>query len=158
MDPVFHIKRICEGRSTADGYRVLVDYLWPRGIKKEAAQVDEWVKDPAPSAGLRKWYGHDPARWPEFSEKYLAALKANTAAAAFINAHHQQQTTTFICRKRGGAVQRCRVAAIPQGVGRKEIKKGKSHKQIDGAENRLYENFLHPVSERKGAVSYVLQT
>jgi uncharacterized protein YeaO (DUF488 family) len=69
-------KRVYAPVAASDGYRVLVDRLWPRGLAKEDAKVDEWLKEIAPSAGLRKWFGHDPARWPEFVERYERELAA----------------------------------------------------------------------------------
>lgn len=68
------IKRIYEAPAPDDGTRVLVDRLWPRGLKKEKAGVDLWVKDLAPSNELRKWYGHDPKIWEAFKKKYFAEL------------------------------------------------------------------------------------
>lgn len=69
------VKRIYEEPASADGYRVLVDRLWPRGVSKEEAQLDEWCKDVAPSDGLRKWFDHDPNRWVEFQERYRVELE-----------------------------------------------------------------------------------
>ncbi len=66
----------------ADGQRFLVERLWPRGVKKEALELDGWLKDVAPSAALRTWYGHDPARWDEFRRRYRAELDENEAAWA----------------------------------------------------------------------------
>ncbi|MEN6585312.1 MAG: DUF488 domain-containing protein [Sulfuricella sp.] len=71
------IKRVYEQPDKHDGRRVLVDRLWPRGLTKEKASVDLWLKDIAPSAELRKWFGHDPGRWDEFKKRYLAELKGN---------------------------------------------------------------------------------
>lgn len=76
------IKRIYEAPATEDGYRVLVDRLWPRGLAKEKAAVDRWLRELAPSTGLRQWYGHDPARWDEFRRRYFAELAVAPAAAA----------------------------------------------------------------------------
>ena len=73
------MKRAYEPASEADGYRVLVDRLWPRGISKARARIDAWEKDIAPSPELREWYGHDPAKWPEFRKRYTSELR--TAAA-----------------------------------------------------------------------------
>jgi uncharacterized protein YeaO (DUF488 family) len=64
------LKRAYESPSAEDGTRVLVDRLWPRGVKKADAAIDHWVKDLSPSAQLRKWFGHDPARWQEFRRRY----------------------------------------------------------------------------------------
>lgn len=74
------IHRVYGGESRPRGYRVLVDRLWPRGIKKVDLDYDEWIKDVAPSDGLRRWYGHDPARYAEFARRYRAELKASPAA------------------------------------------------------------------------------
>jgi uncharacterized protein YeaO (DUF488 family) len=69
------IKRIYDPPSKADGRRVLVDRLWPRGMKKEEARVDEWMKDISPSNVLRKWFSHDPSRWKDFRVKFRKELK-----------------------------------------------------------------------------------
>ena len=74
-----HIKRIYEAPSSNDGFRVLVDRLWPRGIKKDTAQMDEWLKDVAPSSPLRKWFNHEPQKWEAFSKKYTAELQTSKA-------------------------------------------------------------------------------
>jgi uncharacterized protein YeaO (DUF488 family) len=74
------IKRIYAPAAETDGQRVLVDRLWPRGVAKNAAQLDLWLKEAAPSAQLRKWFGHDPALWEEFKRRYEAELTTNAAA------------------------------------------------------------------------------
>ncbi|MBX6742429.1 MAG: DUF488 domain-containing protein [Acetobacteraceae bacterium] len=68
------LKRAYEAASPEDGTRILVDRLWPRGIRKEEAAIDEWMKEIAPSTELRKWFGHDPARWEEFRRRYSAEV------------------------------------------------------------------------------------
>ena len=73
------IKRIYEAADPKDGYRVLVDRLWPRGIKKEAAHIDQWLKEVSPSAGLRTWFHSGAGSFAEFKRKYLAELKENPA-------------------------------------------------------------------------------
>jgi len=78
----WRIKRIYEEPADADGYRVLVDRLWPRGISKETAHLDEWCKDVAPSTEARRDFGHDPARFGEFKARYRAELAASGAAGA----------------------------------------------------------------------------
>lgn len=75
---------------------MLVDRLWPRGIKKEEADVDEWNKDLAPSPQLRKWFGHDPALWTEFQKKYKAELKENDAVADFVEGHEDKKVITLV--------------------------------------------------------------
>lgn len=74
-------KRAYDPAADADGYRVLIDRLWPRGVSKTKAHIDAWEKDIAPSTELRKWYEHDPLKWPEFQKRYKAELKSPEAAA-----------------------------------------------------------------------------
>ncbi|WP_334158911.1 DUF488 domain-containing protein [Oryzomicrobium sp.] len=76
------LKRAYEQPSPADGRRVLVDRLWPRGVTKAEAGLDLWLKDVAPSTALRQWFGHDPAKWDEFRRRYLAELAEPGPAAA----------------------------------------------------------------------------
>ena len=71
------LKRVYEEPTQEDGTRILVDRLWPRGLTKERARVDLWFKEIAPSNELRKWFAHDPAKWPEFKARYKAELKHN---------------------------------------------------------------------------------
>lgn len=74
------VKRAYDPPATGDGYRVLVDRLWPRGVSKEALKLDEWAKEMAPSAGLRTWYGHEVEKWPEFRKRYRKELAAPPAS------------------------------------------------------------------------------
>jgi uncharacterized protein YeaO (DUF488 family) len=73
-DGMIKVKRIYEKAEDTDGFRVLVDRLWPRGVKKEEAKLDLWLKDIAPSDELRKWFGHDPTKWEEFKKRYKTEL------------------------------------------------------------------------------------
>jgi uncharacterized protein YeaO (DUF488 family) len=73
------IKRIYDAPASDDGYRVLVDRLWPRGVSKKTAALDEWFKEVAPSDELRIWFGHKPERFAEFRQKYLVELRTNPA-------------------------------------------------------------------------------
>jgi uncharacterized protein YeaO (DUF488 family) len=75
---IIHIKRVYELPQSSDEKRVLIDRLWPRGLTKEKAKVDLWIKDIAPSTDLRKWFGHDPDKWNEFKERYHEELKENS--------------------------------------------------------------------------------
>jgi uncharacterized protein YeaO (DUF488 family) len=75
VNPVLKIKRIYAEPSADDGKRILVDRLWPRGIKKNEARIDEWIKDIAPSNELRKWFSHDPSKWQEFKKRYTNELE-----------------------------------------------------------------------------------
>lgn len=77
-----NVKRVYEDPAATDGCRVLVDRLWPRGVSKEKAALDHWFKELAPSNELRRWYGHDPAKWDEFRRRYRAELEANEAAVS----------------------------------------------------------------------------
>lgn len=76
------VRRVYDPPAASDGCRVLVDRLWPRGLTRDAAQVDHWLRELAPSNELRKWFGHDPARWDEFQARYRAELQRGEAAAA----------------------------------------------------------------------------
>ncbi|MBS1663458.1 MAG: DUF488 domain-containing protein [Bacteroidetes bacterium] len=96
MSATIAIKRVYEAPSKEDGYRVLVDRLWPRGLTKEAAAVDEWAKEIAPSAELRKWYCHDPAQWPEFQQRYKEELRENEAVKAFLKTHQTRKHITLL--------------------------------------------------------------
>ncbi|HKU08199.1 MAG TPA: DUF488 domain-containing protein [Bradyrhizobium sp.] len=73
------LKRAYEPPASVDGTRVLIDRLWPRGVRKANADIDEWMKEIAPSAGLRKWFGHDPERWPEFRRRYRSEIKGHSS-------------------------------------------------------------------------------
>lgn len=81
-NPLPRLRRVYEPADAGDGRRVLVDRLWPRGLTRERAAVDEWLRDIAPSDDLRRWYGHEEARWPEFRQRYFAELDANGEAVA----------------------------------------------------------------------------
>lgn len=76
------IKRIYEPAEQEDGFRVLVDRLWPRGVSKDKARIDLWLRDVAPSTVLRTWFGHDPDRWTKFRSRYHAELRKNSKALA----------------------------------------------------------------------------
>ncbi len=69
------LKRVYEPKGATDGLRILIDRLWPRGLSKEQAAVDRWLRDLAPSTELRRWFGHDPARWDEFRRRYVGELQ-----------------------------------------------------------------------------------
>lgn len=73
------LKRAYENPARSDGPRILVDRLWPRGIRKEDAEITEWLKGLAPSTELRKWFGHDPEKWAEFQKRYLTEIKTEAS-------------------------------------------------------------------------------
>jgi len=93
------LKRAYEEPAGTDGFRVLVDRLWPRGIKKTDLRLDAWAKDIAPSTELRKWFGHDPKRWLEFCERYKAELKnpkARKTIADIVQAAQKHSAITLV--------------------------------------------------------------
>ena len=90
------IKRIYETADEHDGFRVLVDRLWPRGVSKERAQVDQWRKDIAPSTQLRKWFNHDPERFEEFVHRYTEELDANREAVDMLTALFAKYSTVTL--------------------------------------------------------------
>ena len=92
------LKRAYEPASARDGYRVLVERLWPRGVRKTDLRLDAWFKDVAPSHELRRWFGHDPARWREFVTRYRRELKEAPAAKAVAELERRaaMQTVTLI--------------------------------------------------------------
>ena len=94
------VKRAYEAASPADGTRILVDRLWPRGVTKDAAAIDEWMKDIAPSTGLRQWFGHDPERWPEFQRRYHAEIKVHPEELKRLRdlARHGRLTLVYAAR------------------------------------------------------------
>ena len=79
------LKRVYEAPEESDGYRILTDRLWPRGISKEKAALGKWAKDMAPSPELRKWFGHDPEKYEEFRKKYRKELEENPAREDVLN-------------------------------------------------------------------------
>jgi len=90
------IKRVYEKPEKTDGFRVLVDRLWPRGLTKEKAAADLWLKEIAPSTELRKWFSHDPDKWPEFEKKYLGELKENKESVSILKDHVKKGDLTLL--------------------------------------------------------------
>lgn len=92
----FRLKRVYDNPAKADGRRVLVDRVWPRGLTKEEAQIDDWLKEIAPSTRLRKWFGHDPARWTEFKKRYAAELKDRREPVEQLAQQAKKRTITLL--------------------------------------------------------------
>jgi uncharacterized protein YeaO (DUF488 family) len=90
------LKRVYEKSSKGDGIRILVERLWPRGITKERASVDLWLKDVAPNTELRKWFGHDPAKWEQFCERYAAELEQKKDAINLLKQKSKEGTITLV--------------------------------------------------------------
>jgi uncharacterized protein YeaO (DUF488 family) len=89
-------KRVYEPPDADDGFRILIDGLWPRGVSREKARVDLWLKEIAPSTELRKWFGHDPARSREFKRRYFEELDANTETVALLRSRMSEQEVTLL--------------------------------------------------------------
>ena len=90
------IKRVYETPSTEDGERILVDRLWPRGLTKEKAGIDIWLKEISPTTELRKWFGHDPVKWKEFQKRYCKELVENKEAVNILKDHIKNGTVSFV--------------------------------------------------------------
>jgi uncharacterized protein YeaO (DUF488 family) len=90
------LKRIYEPFVKSDGYRVLVDRLWPRGMKKEKAHVDQWMKEAGPSNELRKWFDHDPEKWKSFQVKYHKELRKSEAFKELMNLVAEHKVITLL--------------------------------------------------------------
>jgi uncharacterized protein YeaO (DUF488 family) len=91
-----HIKRVYDQPDPKDGMRILVDRLWPRGLSKEDAKLDLWLKSVAPSHDLRSWYSHDPQKWPEFKKRYFAELDENGDAVNELVGHLEAGKVTLL--------------------------------------------------------------
>ncbi len=94
--PTIQVKRIYESSDAKDGFRILVDRLWPRGIKKENANIDLWLKEIAPSDSLRKWFNHEPEKWDEFKKRYGKELKENPELVDQLSRHLKNGKVTFL--------------------------------------------------------------
>jgi uncharacterized protein YeaO (DUF488 family) len=108
---VIKTKRIYEPATAEDGYRVLVERLWPRGVSKAQARLDAWEKDIAPSDALRRWYGHDPEKWEEFQERYERELEAPKAQEILdrLAERAQHGPITLIYSSRAGEISNAAV-------------------------------------------------
>ncbi|RWY73101.1 DUF488 domain-containing protein [Rhizobium leguminosarum] len=91
-----HLKRIYEQKDDKDGTRILIDRLWPRGLSKKDAAVDIWSKDIAPSPALRRWFGHDPAKWTEFQRRYQNELEKNPSSVEELKRQIRQEDVTLL--------------------------------------------------------------
>jgi uncharacterized protein YeaO (DUF488 family) len=120
-EPEVRVRRIYDPASPDDGERLLVDRLWPRGLSKDAAGIDEWVKDVAPSDELRRWYGHEPARFAEFRRRYADELRepARARALARLNVAARHGTVTLLTATKDAAHSQAELLAeqLRAGVG-----------------------------------------
>lgn len=106
------LKRVYDSPAPEDGYRVLVDRLWPRGISRERAAIDDWMKDIAPSNDLRSWYGHDPLRWPEFRLRYREELAAHGRLLDELKQRMAAGNITLLCAAKD--MERSNAAALKE--------------------------------------------
>jgi len=90
------LKRAYEPASPSDGYRVLIDRLWPRGLSKQRAKLDEWEKELSPSTELRRWFGHEPSRFPEFRRRYISELRYERQRLSELRRRARQGTLTLV--------------------------------------------------------------
>ena len=93
---MIRLKRVYERPAPDDGLRILVERLWPRGVTKEKAKLDLWMREIAPSDGLRRWYGHEAQKWPEFRERYVRELAVNRTAVEGLRRTLEGKAATFI--------------------------------------------------------------
>jgi len=96
VKPIIRVKRVYDPPSSDDGVRILVDRLWPRGLRKDAVRVDVWLRDVAPSDELRRWFGHDPSKWEEFKRRYFEELKNNKAVEELMKLIRDGKTITLL--------------------------------------------------------------
>ena len=89
-------KRVYEPAASSDGYRILIDRLWPRGISREQARLDAWDRDLAPSTELREWFAHDPSRFDEFRRRYIEELRAHRPRLSELRARARRGTVTLV--------------------------------------------------------------
>jgi uncharacterized protein YeaO (DUF488 family) len=113
-------RRIYDRPWTNDGIRVLVDRLWPRGVSKARAQVDEWCTEVAPSTELRRWYNHDPALFDEFARRYRDELNQPCRAAALVHLRHLAKTHTLTLLTATKAIDISEAAVLAELIGRRQ--------------------------------------
>jgi uncharacterized protein YeaO (DUF488 family) len=126
------LKRAYEEPSPEDGRRILVERLWPRGLSKEKAGVDLWLKDVAPSTGLRRWFAHDLVKWPEFQRRYLEELRGRPTEVARLKRLIAEGPVTFVY---GSHDQEHNAAMVLKEMLESDLKGDMEHKE-DGARRR----------------------
>jgi uncharacterized protein YeaO (DUF488 family) len=107
-----HLKRVYEPSDASDGYRILVDRMWPRGVTKNEAQVAVWLKDAAPTTPLRKWFNHDPEKWKEFTRRYFKELDSRRLTVEYIAEKARRETISLVFA--AYEVQHSNAAALKQ--------------------------------------------
>jgi uncharacterized protein YeaO (DUF488 family) len=109
---MIRLRRVYDPPRPSDGFRVLVDRVWPRGLKKERAAIDHWLKEVAPSTELRRWFGHEPAKWNGFRERYAKELDERPEAVRFLVEKGREGTVTLLFGARG--VERNNAVALKE--------------------------------------------
>jgi uncharacterized protein YeaO (DUF488 family) len=139
MSPDVRVRRVYEEPEPQDGARVLVDRLWPRGLRKDAAHLDEWAKDVAPSTELRKWYAHDPAKFAEFCRRYTAELATGTPRSALdqLAARAAAGPVTLLTATRDAAHSE---AAVLAGL----LREGEQDPSAEAGESACYAHLVCP--------------
>jgi uncharacterized protein YeaO (DUF488 family) len=127
MSPRPSVKRVYEPPEASDGTRVLVHRIWPRGLTKEHASVEMWLKDIAPSAGLRTWFGHDVKRWREFHKGYFEELRANHAAVDHLTDLVSAGKVTALARATPGTTTPWRSRTTPRHTSRGRCSGSEAH-------------------------------
>jgi uncharacterized protein YeaO (DUF488 family) len=107
------LKRIYDASEPSEGYRILVDRIWPRGVSKEKARIDLWMKDVAPSDQLRKWFGHDPKRWLEFRRRYREELRKESGLSFQPEMSGTTRQSLCVHFSRGTATPAARISTGP---------------------------------------------
>ena len=97
---IIGLKRVYDPAADSDGHRMLVERLWPRGVSKATARIDSWPKDVAPSSELRRWFSHDPEKWPEFRRRYFEELRSNAEAVEELLERVREDPVTFVFASR----------------------------------------------------------
>ncbi len=138
------LKRVYEPPDREDGKRILIDRLWPRGIKKEDAKIDEWIKEIAPSTELRKWFSHDPVKWPEFRRRYRKELKDMSDVVTRLTEQAKRSTITLLFAAKDAAHANAVVLkeVIDQtmaGVPQNEMKRQRPQKRLRRSRLRIWE-------------------
>ena len=138
------IKRAYDPPAEADGVRILVDRLWPRGVNKAAARIDHWLKDLAPSDELRKWFGHDPARWDTFKRRYFKELSGQTEVLAGLRKLARSGRVTLVYAAKD--VEHNNAVALREFLGRRAAPKRSPARESGGGGGAVRQRPSHPKS------------
>ena len=124
MGRQIRVKRVYDRPEQTDGKRILVDRLWPRGLKKEEARIDYWARDVSPSSELRKWYGHEPAKWAEFKKRYFAELDREPEGVERLRKELSEGPATFVFSSKEPSINNAEALKLYLEIGVKKGRKG----------------------------------